>query len=241
MTKVFQFQPKVGQPVSGTHKGDPVSGTVESISTRGIEIRTTQDNVVLLDSGSVSYRFNFATFDDAVYHLSLCERITHCDRCYFAFLYGVDLLSSPFNTELFSGRADQIRRGLVSFISRDFASAAYILFPQVDGITIGKLHREGLLVETQGFPKWTKEHPDSKLHGQPCKNLEAAFKGAESAGKRSSLSQIVKFKWCEIEPLRNLRNKLMHGQMLEISEHETANIVILLHAVFHHIELNQPV
>ena len=154
-------------------------------------------------------------------------------------MYGVDLLSSPFNTELFSGRADQIRRGLVSFISRDFASAAYILFPQVDGITIGKLHREGLLRETQGFPKWTKEHPDSKLHGQPCKNLEAAFKGAESAGERSSLSPIVK--WCEIEPLRNLRNKLMHGQMLEISEHETANIVLLLHAVFHHIELNQSV
>ncbi|MCK4734369.1 MAG: hypothetical protein KAT65_18080 [Methanophagales archaeon] len=239
MTKVFQLQPKVGQHASGTHKGDPVSGSVVSISNRGIEIQTIQGNIVLLDSGSVSYRFNFATFDDTVYHLSLCERITHCDRCYFAFLYGVDLLSSPFNTELFSGRADQIRRGLVSFISRDFASAAYMLFPQIDGIVIGKLHREGLLRETQGFPKWTKEHPDSKLHGQPCKNLEEAFKGAESAGDRSALSQIVK--WCEIEPLRNLRNKLMHGQMLEISEHETANIVILLHAVFHHIELNQPV
>lgn len=239
MTKVFQFQPKVGQPVSGTHKGDPVSGTVESISTRGIEIRTTQGNVVLLGPENVRGHFDFVTFDDAVYHLSLYKRLTHCDRCYFAFLYGVDLLSSPFNTELFSGRADQIRRGLVSFISRDFASAAYMLFPQVEGIAIGKLHREGLLRETQGFPKWTKEHPDSKLHGQPCKNLEEAFKGAESAGERSSLSRIVK--WCEIEPLRNLRNKLMHGQMLEISEHETANIVILLHAVFHHIELNQPV
>jgi hypothetical protein len=124
-------------------------------------------------------------------------------------LYGVDLLSSPFNAELFSGRADQI--------------------------SIGKLHREGLLSETQGFPKWTKEHPDSKLHGQPCKNLEEALKGAESAGDRSSLSPIVKFKWCEIEPLRILRNKLMHGQMLKISEHEAANIVILLHAVFHHV------
>lgn len=241
MTKVFQFQPKVGQRASGTHKGDPVNGTVEFISTRGIEIRTTKGDVVLLDPGSVRYHFDFATFDDAVFHLSLRERITHCDRCYFAFLYGVDLLSSPFNAELFSGRADQIRRGLVSFISRDFASAAYMLFPQIDGIAIGKLHREGLLSETQGFPKWTKEHPDSKLHGQPCKNLEEALKGAESAGDRSSLSPIVKFKWCEIEPLRILRNKLMHGQMLEISEHEAANIVILLHAVFHHVELNQPV
>ncbi len=234
MTKIFQFQPKVGQRVLA-----PVSGTVESISTRGIKIRTTKGDVVLLDPGSVRYHFVFATFDDAVFHLSLRERITHCDRCYFAFLYGVDLLSSPFNTELFSGRADQIRRGLVSFISRDFASAAYMLFPQIDGVAFGKLHREGLLRETQGFPKWTKEHPDSKLHGQPCKNLEEALKGAESAGDRSSLSRIVK--WCEIEPLRILRNKLMHGQMLEISEHEAANIVILLHAVFHHVELNQPV
>ncbi len=239
MTKVFRFQPKVGQPVSGTHKRDPVSRTVESISTRGIEIRTTQDNIVLLDPGNVRGHFNFATFDDAVFHLYLYERITHCDRCYLAFLYGVDLLSSPFNTELFSGRADQIRRGLVSFISRDFATAAYMLFPQIDGIVIGKLHREGLLRETQGFPKWTKEHPDSKLHGQACKNLEDALKGAESVGDISSLSPIVK--WCEIEPLRNLRNRLMHGQMLEISEHETANIVILLHAVFHRIELSQPV
>ena len=114
-----------------------------------------------------------------------------------------------------------------------------MLFPQIEGIVIGKLHREGLLRETQGFPKWTKEHPDSKLHGQPCKNLEEALKGAELAGDISSLSRIVK--WCEIEPLRILRNKLMHGQMLEISEHEAANIVILLHAVFHHVELNQPV
>jgi hypothetical protein len=239
MTKIFQFQPKVGQRASGTHKGDSVSGTVESISTRGIEIRTIQGDLVLLDQGNVRYGFNFATFDDAVYHLSLYKRLTHCDRCYFAFLYGVGLLSSPFNTELFSGRADQIRRGLVSFISRDFASAAYMLFPQIDGIVIGKLQREGLLREMQGFPKWTKEHPDSKLHGQACKNLEDALKGAESVGDRSSLSLIVK--WCEIEPLRNLRNRLMHGQMLEISEHETANIVILLHAVFHRIELNQPV
>ena len=238
MPKV-RFLPKVGQPVSGTHEGTPVRGAVESISTRGIEIRTTQGNVVLLDQGNVRGHFDFVTFDDAVYHLSLYGRITHCDRCYFAFLYGVDLLSSPFNTELFSGRADQIRRGLVSFISRDFASAAYMLFPQIDGIAIGKLHREGLLSETQGFPKWTKEHPDSKLHGQPCKNLEEALKGAELAGDISSLSRIVK--WCEIEPLRILRNKLMHGQMLEISEHEAANIVILLHAVFHHVELNQPV
>jgi hypothetical protein len=57
MTKIFQFQPKVGQRASGTHKGDPVSGTVESISNRGIEIQTIQGNIVLLDSGSVSYRF----------------------------------------------------------------------------------------------------------------------------------------------------------------------------------------
>jgi len=95
MTKVFQFQPKVGQRVLA-----PVSGTVESILTRGIEIRTTKGDVVLLDPGSVRYHFVFATFDDAVFHLSLLKRITHCERFYFAFCYGVDLLSSTFTTQL---------------------------------------------------------------------------------------------------------------------------------------------
>lgn len=237
MAKVFRFQPSPGQSASGTHNGAPVSGTVESISARGIEVRTAQGDVVLLDPKKMDVRFNFATFDDAVYHLSLRERITHCDRCYFALLYGVDLLCSPFGTELFSGRADQIRRGLASFINRDFATAAYVLFPQIEGIVIGQLHREGLLRETPGFPKWTREHPDNKFHGQACKNLVAALEGAASADDKSSLSTMIK--WCDAESLTNLRNKLIHGRMLEISEHETANVVLLLHTVFHAVELKQ--
>lgn len=237
MSRHFQFHPHVGQQVTGQHEGAPVSGKIESISTQGIKIRTNGGNVVLLDDQNLSVHFSLATFDDAIFHLSQPKRVSHCERCYFAFLYGVDLLSSPFNTELFSGRSDQIRRGLSSFISRDFATAAYILFPQIEGIVFGKLHKEGLLRETQSFLKRTREHPDSQLHGQACKNLENAFKGAASAANKSSLSKIDN--WFEIEPLRSMRNKLMHGQILEISEHETANIVIALHAIFHHIELNQ--
>ena len=151
-------------------------------------------------------------------------------------LYAVDLLAKTFQAQCFAARSDLIKRGVVSYLAQDFATAAYSLFPQADGILFQILHEDGLLRARPGnFPIWTKEHPDIALHGKPCTNILAAAKGAASAESACRLGHLLK--WLgddQLLAVTSLRNRLLHGQLLGAQEHEVS-VVVLLQVLYHGI------
>jgi len=120
-------------------------------------------------------------------------------------------------------------------LAQDFAIAAYSLFPQADGILFQILHEDGLLRAcSNNFPIWTKEHPDSALHGKHCTNVLSAAKGAASAGSACRLGHLLKwFGDDQFLAVQRLRNRLLHGQLLGAQEHEVSAIVLLLQALYH--------
>lgn len=160
----------------------------------------------------------------------------HCPKCYLAVLYGIDLLSTNVAQSAFSARKIGINKGITSFLSHDYSTAGYILLPIADGIVTSVMCEDGLLMNTKTFPKWTKEHPVVTMQGKNCTNLLSALEVAETAGEMSRLHEINK--WLSnpvIKGIKELRNNLLHGTLLEVSEHQAGSVVLLIHAIYHGI------
>jgi len=154
-----------------------------------------------------------------------------------ALLYAIDLLAKPLEPKSFSSRADLIRRGLISFLAQDYPSAAYSLLPQADGIVTEVLFEDGLLKLTEGFPIWTKEHPITEYQGKPCRSFIDGLEGARAASNASRIGHVLGWLTDDTgKALRDLRNKLLHGTLLEVSEHETTMIVLLLQTIHHGVQ-----
>jgi len=231
----FPLLPFIGQDVtvrSGSQSDHGVlAGLTESQCTIRRPDGTSQDYPL---SAIERGEFKFLSYQDAFKHLADSGQARHCQSCYIAMLYAVDLLALTFRAQPFVARADLIKRGIISFLGGDYPTATYALFPQVDGITTQILHEDGLLRQTDGFPVWTKEHPDYSFHGKQCRNLIDALEGARSAGNSSRVSHMLSwFSAQTIEDLRGLRNKLLHGTLLDVSEHEAATVILVLQALHH--------
>jgi hypothetical protein len=147
-------------------------------------------------------------------------------------LYAVDMLATNYEAQAFSSRSNLLKSGIVSYLEGTYPIAAYSLFPQLDGIIHQILYEDGLLKMTQGFPLWTMEHPIVKFHKKPCKNIVQAINGAIEAGKNSRLNFINISKNVDLESIRQIRNNLMHGSLLNITEHQVSSIVYMLHAAY---------
>jgi len=101
------------------------------------------------------------------------------------------------------------------------------------------LHEDGLLKRTDGFPLWTKEHPETKRHGKRSKNITDKIQRAQSAEGASRLGHIAE--WIPEGTLKlpdTLRNQLLHGILLDVSEHEASTLIFLLQAIHHGIDPN---
>lgn len=110
--------------------------------------------------------------------------------------------------------------------------ASYSLLPQLDGIIHQILYEDGLLKMTKGYPVWTKEHPTVELHKKKCKNIVEAINGAIQAGKDSRLNFVKINKVVNLEDIRNTRNKMLHGSLLDVTEHQVSSIIYMLHAAY---------
>jgi hypothetical protein len=226
-----------------TSTGEKVEGLLA-----GLHCENGQDNCVIqLESGErktytlsaiKQINYNFGSFDDTIYHLSQSGESRHCPYCYLAVLFAVDMLSVNLKAAPFLKRRDLIKKGLINYISCDYSQAAYSLIPQAEGIINEVLHEEGLLKETKGFPMWAKEHPMDTYHGKQCNNLVKAIEGARDAGNASKLSGFLTLGVTDMNIIREVRNKLSHGTLTEISEHEVASVIYLLHALYHATQLN---
>jgi len=183
-------------------------------------------------------QFNIGTLEDALYHIINSGSARHCPYCYLGLLYAVDLLATNYEAQAFSARSDLIRGGIISYLEGSFSMASYSLLPQLDGIIHQILYEDGLLKMTKGYPVWTKEHPKAELHKKPCKNIVQAINGAIEAGKDSRLNFVAINRVVNLEDIRNTRNKMLHGSLLDVTEHQVSSIVYMLHAAYEGVATN---
>jgi hypothetical protein len=182
----------------------------------------------------IDVNFNFPTFKDALFHASQSVKSSHCDFCALAKLYSYELLQKPLLASLFPSREEIMFKGVIAYVSEEYSSTCFHLLPPIDGVVNQRLIDEGLLEETDNFPVWSAKHPNSSLVGKKCTNLTKAIKGAHEAGELSSYSHI--YEWIKednVEHLRNLRNKLLHGDLTVVNEHDASLVIMMIQCVRH--------
>jgi hypothetical protein len=236
----MQFMPTVGQNVTVKAGTDYISGKI-------LVMDGEENTIKLLLEGGIKQIYNFdqvvkgnfrfGTFYDAIFHLHNAGESRHCEYCYTGLLYGIDLLTCEFRTQPFVVRSSMLKKGIISYLSSDFSTAAYALVPQIEGIINQILYEDGLLKQTNGFPLWTREHNDTSLHNRRCTNMVNAIVGAQSAGDASRISHLLDWEAIDTEKLKTLRNKLLHGTLLDVNEHEVSSLIYLIQAIYHKVEI----
>ncbi|MET1312406.1 hypothetical protein [Vibrio parahaemolyticus] len=201
---------------------------------------------IQLDDGSIQHiqgringqiNTNFTTESDALIHAIEAVNKSHCDFCGNAKLYSLELLDKQLLEQLLPERGELSFKGVVNFLGNEYSSCCYHLLPQIEGAFNKVLSDEGLLDLGEGFPRWSNSHPDEALRGKPCKNLVIAINGAALASASSQLSHVKEWLGDDnIEELRQLRNKLLHGELTKVSEHDAALVVTMIQCIKHGIE-----
>ncbi|HFG2205917.1 TPA: hypothetical protein ACMDRY_003560 [Vibrio cholerae] len=187
-----------------------------------------------INKQQIDVNFKFPTFKDALFHASQSVKSSHCEFCALAKLYSYELLQKNLLASLFPNREEIIFKGVVAYIGEEYSSTCFHLLPQIDGVVNQRLINEGLLEETDNYPVWSAIHPNSSLIGKKCTNLTKAIKGAHEAGGLSSYSHI--YEWLKednVEHLRNLRNKLLHGDLTIVNEHDASLVIMMIQCVRH--------
>jgi len=179
---------------------------------------------------------------DAMEHIDkLCSPFEHCKICFaakiFAFSFILHVQKNRFIANEFGKRAKHIVDGLLLFLQQRPTSAIYIILPQIDGLVTDHLIAKGLLkASARGYPLWTNHASNP---GARCKNLKEAIE----EGSKSQLSRIgktvqhIKYTPVLLEYIVNLRNRMIHGSLVEIEEHDAVDVILLLEALHHDLEL----
>lgn len=219
----------------------------DRIETRKL-IALTETNCIVRDNSGIETTysrdkirgadFKLGALDDALFHLVNSGSARHCPYCYIGMLYAVDMLATNFGAQAFSSRSSLLKNGIISYLEGVHPIAGYSLLPQLEGIVHQVLHEDGLLKVTKGFPVWTREHPNDKLHKHPCKNIVQAINGAIEAREKSRLNFINISTTVDLENIRQIRNNLMHGTLLDITEHQVSSIIYMLHAAYEGVSPN---
>ncbi|EHR1015591.1 hypothetical protein KS878_004324 [Vibrio parahaemolyticus] len=217
---------------------DGVRGKVVSITQNIIAIQL-EDGSICNIEGRINCQINtkFTTESDALIHAVEAVNKSHCSFCGNAKLYSLELLDKPLLEQLLPERGELSFKGVVNFLSCEYSSCCYHLLPQIEGAFNRVLSDEGLLNFGDGYPKWSRSHPNMELHGKPCKNLVQAINGAALALEVSKMSHVKD--WLgegNIEELRQLRNKLLHGELTKVSQHDAALVVTMIQCIKHGIE-----
>lgn len=179
----------------------------------------------------------FTTESDALVHAMQAVKKSHCQFCGNATLYSLELLDKELLESLFPKRGDLCLKGIVNYLGGEYSSCCYHLLPQIEGSFNKILQDEGLLSLGDGFPKWEAGHPRENFREKPCKNLVQAINGAEASGKRSKLSHVRLWLGRDnIDALRKLRNKLLHGSLTMVSAHDSALVVTMIQCIKHGLE-----
>lgn len=217
---------------------DGRKGRITCLSENAITIQDEAGNLHNLQGKySVAINTKFMTEGDALYHATSSVNSSHCNFCGIAKFYSLELLNTDLLERLFPDRGRFIFQGVVNYFSREYSSCCYHLLPQIDGAFNQILIDEGLLLANSGFPKWTDLNPSKEFRNKQCRNLVNAIDGAEACGSLSKLSHVKS--WItpdNVEVLRQLRNKLLHGLLTEVTEHDASLVVIMIQCLKHGLD-----
>lgn len=179
---------------------------------------------------------------DAIEHIDkLCSPSEHCKICFaakiFAFSFILHVQKDRFIVREFKKRAKYIADGLFLFLQQRPTSAIYVILPQIDGLVTDHLIAQGLLkTNVRGYPVWTEIASNP---GSSCKNLKDAI----TEGSNNQFSRIgktvqhIKYTPELLKSIVYLRNKMIHGSLTEIAEHNAVDVILLLEALHHDLEL----
>lgn len=188
-----------------------------------------------------NYAIGDKLFEDALHHIkSLGFPIAKCKICFsakvFAFSFILNAESEGFIRFEFKPKVKNIVDGLVLFLKGEPTVAAYIILPQLDGIIKAHLINTGLLKETNTFPEWTELASKPK---DKCKNIRAAIEEAikNPHSRIGKTTQHIKYDKKLLTSIQKLRNATLHGSLTTVEEHDMVDIVHLLIALYHDLEL----
>lgn len=178
---------------------------------------------------------------DAINHLKdICLRLATCKICFSAKVFAVSFILSVENKKFikneFKDRANHIVDGLFLFLQKKSAAAIYVILPQLDGIVKDHLMTAGLLKETDGYPIWTSF---ASKCGEKCKNIKDAIEEGvtNERSKIGKTHQAIKYHNKLLKSILDLRNKTLHGSLTEVKEHKAVDVIHLLFALYHDLEL----
>lgn len=190
---------------------------------------------------SQNYNIGYKLSEDACNHVKeLGFPLTKCKICFSAKVFAFSFILNVENGELvkheFRNKAKNIVDGLFLFLKGEPTAAAYIILPQLDGIIKEHLVSVGLLKETEGHPEWTERASKPKTR---CTNIKAAIEeGCSNPRSRiGKTPQHVKYDEKLCESIRKRRNDILHGSLIAVEEHDTVDIILLLNALYHDLEL----
>jgi len=194
-----------------------------------------------------SFPFDEFVLDDIMNHhlIEINLKLEGCKWCLAAKLFALSFIhykqKRGFSSEEFKRRADHIVDGLFLFLQEKPISSIYAILPQLEGIVKDHLISKGILEEApKGYPIWTNKAIQNNARDK-CSNIKQAI----YEGVANPLSLIGKAKFIHpvkydekfLEPILQLRNKTIHGSLITIEGHEAVNVIILLYALYHDIEL----
>jgi len=164
----------------------------------------------------------------------------HCITCFSAKIMALSFILNAqkrlFVSNEFKDRVNHIVDGLILFLQQRYTSAVYVILPQLDGIVMSHLKNVGVLEESQGFPVWTNKAVKHRPKTD-CRNIrEAILEGI--ANKDSRIGKTFNGYTSEfLDSLRQLRNKTLHGETVQIPENEAVDVILFLNAIHHDLEL----
>lgn len=180
---------------------------------------------------------------DAINHIKdICLPLASCQICFSAQVYAFSFIISAqeekFVKNEFKDRAKHIIDGLFLFLQEKYTSAVYIILPQLDGIIKDHLVAADIVCETEGYPKGTER---SSKPNRQFKNIKALLEeGVKNQNSKIGKTvQHVKYEDALLEKIRKLRNATLHGSLRELKKHDAVDVIHLLIALYHDLELHQ--
>mgnify|MGYP001145735029 CR=1 FL=1 len=178
---------------------------------------------------------------DAINHIKdIWLPLTDCQTCFSAHVYAFSFIMCAqekiFVNNEFKDRTKHLVDGLFLFLQQKYTSAIYVILPQLDGIIKDHLLSSGIIYETRSYPKGTELASKPNMQ---YKNIKALLKEGikNQHSKIGKTPQVVKYEEKHLEKIRKLRNATLHGSKAELKKHDAVDVIHLLIALYHDLEL----
>jgi hypothetical protein len=126
----FPFLPLIGQITTVECGTETITGTLVCLKEQECTIRLGNGDERAFPLSAIrTATANLLTREDVLKHLADSGDARHCDTCYLAMLYAVDLLAKTFQAQCFAARSDLIQEGVGQLPGARFRDSSLFPFP----------------------------------------------------------------------------------------------------------------